>query len=153
MWKENCLLQLVCMQNYVSKQKALSYILRYRRNYDTFETNLYDSPATKSLSINLVFHFSVKNVEILLYPGKTKLTCTPTLGRGAMLFSCQIFKVTIWHNWPNQPWSHRNFYCKSQIWQILTASRRNLEIIWQIQIFCCFEKFSQLFATLVWWIS
>ena len=118
-------------------KKALIYILRYRQNSDTYETNLYDSPATKSLSINLVFHFSVKNVEILLYPGKTKLTCTPNLGRGAMLFSCQIFKVTIWHNWPNQPWSHRNFYCKSQIWQILTASRRNLEIIWQIQIFCC----------------
>ena len=118
-------------------KKALIYILRYRQNSYTYETNLYDSPATKSLSINLVFHFSVKNVEILLYPGKTKLTCTPNLGRGAMLFSCQIFKVTIWHNWPNQPWSHRNFHCKSQICQILTATRRNAEIIWQIQIFCC----------------
>ena len=113
------------------------YTLWYRRNYDTYETNLYYLPATKSLSINLVFHFSVENVEILLYPGKTKLTCTPNLGRGAKLFSCQIFKVTIWHNWQNQPWSHRNFHCKSQICQILTASRKNVEIICQIQIFCC----------------
>ena len=107
------------------------------KNYDTYETNLYYLPARKSLSINLVFHFSVENVEILLYPGKTKLTCTPNLGRGAKLSSCQIFKVTIWHNWQNLPWGHRNFHCKSQICQILTATRRNAEIIWQIQIFCC----------------
>ena len=104
---------------YVSKKSIDWFIFCdtvVSRNYDTYETNLYYLPATKSLSINLVFHFSVENVEILLYPGKTKLTCTPNLGRGAKLFSCQIFKVTIWHNWQNQPWSHRNFHCKSQIW-------------------------------------
>ena len=131
MWKENSLL------TYCSKQKALVYILWYCRNYDTYEANLNYLPATKCLPINSVFHFPVENVEILLYPGKTKLTCTPNLGRGAKLSSCQIFKVTIWHNWQNLPWGHRNFHCKSQICQILTASRRNTEIIWQFQIFCC----------------
>ena len=131
MWKENSLL---LFQN---RKHWFIFCDTVETMVHIYETNLYYLPAMKSLSIYLFFHFSVEIVEILLYPGKTKLTCTPNLGRGAKLSSCQIFKVTIWHNWQNLPWGHRNFHCKSQICQILTASPENAEIIWQIQIFCC----------------
>ena len=70
-----------------NKPGALVSFQWQRQKYDRFEKKLYCLPATKSLSINLVFHFSVENVEILLYPGKTKLTCTPNLGRGAKFVS------------------------------------------------------------------
>ena len=110
MWKENSLLML---QN---KKHWFIFCGIFETMVHPYEANLNYLPATKSSPISLASHFSVENVEILLYPGKTKLTCTPNLGRGAKLFSCQIFKVTIWHNWQYQPWSHRNFHCKSQIW-------------------------------------